>query len=205
MINELAITITATVRQSFVSGSATDGGVTGIVDVGDILRNNASFTWTRSTTSPQPAARTPSRKPWLSPLSSRTLTTASPKSSSACWTATAARGQRLRGHTGTVSEGLAPAASGGKASYFDYSGGAGPLHIEDVQVVLPDDIVEYEFTMKNQGNAYAFDIKVSDLLPPDATVSYLSGTGDFTVGSTPFKRQRNGILSMANYPDTVGG
>ncbi|MDY0177138.1 MAG: DUF11 domain-containing protein, partial [Lentisphaeria bacterium] len=208
MINELVITITATVRQSFVSGSAaTDGGVTGIVDVGDILRNNASFTWNQI--NDQPTASSQNAEPEavaftviepnldnsFAKIIKRVLDSDGSSEVSS-----------LRGHTGTVSEGLAPAASGGKASYFDYSGGAGPLHIEDVQVVLPDDIVEYEFTMKNQGNAYAFDIKVSDLLPPDATVSYLSGTGDFNVGSTPFSNgSANSILSIASSPDTVGG
>jgi uncharacterized repeat protein (TIGR01451 family)/fimbrial isopeptide formation D2 family protein len=196
--NEVVFTITATVDQRFVSASgATDngpfgvGGANGIVDAGDILSNNATFIWNQindvSSASTQNAAPAPVSLTIQEPRVRATtdfkkvITQVLDSDGSTPVTTT-------RGHKGSVSNGGVPAISNGKTSYYKYPvGGGNPTRIDNVQVVLPDDYVEYQITITNSGTARAFDVKISDILPRDSAITYLSGTGVFDVGTSPYQ------------------
>jgi len=212
--NEVVFTIKATVDQRFVSasgatdnGSFGDGGANGIVDAGDILSNNATFTWNQindvASASTQNAAPAPVSLTILEPRIqtadfTKVIKQVLDSDGSSVVTTT-------RGHAGSVSRGLAPKADGGKASYFKYPvGGGNPTRIQNVQVVLPDDYVEYQITVTNSGNARAFDVKISDILPRVDAVTYVSGTGDFAVGALPYQSgTTNSKLTVASSTVTV--
>ncbi|MDQ0289413.1 isopeptide-forming domain-containing fimbrial protein [Oligosphaera ethanolica] len=213
--NEVVFTITATVDQSFISAiGASDngpfgvGGANGIVDAGDIIGNNAAFTWNQLNDEASASTQNAEAavvlltivEPTLNSSFSKDLIRVLDSDGNTNVTTT-------RGHTGTISAELVPAAAGGKASYFRYPlGGGNPTRVDDVQVVLPEDYVEFRITVTNSGNARAFDVKIRDVLPPVAAVDYVSGTGSFAVGAGPYDTGSAGsLLNVASSVVNVAG
>ncbi|MCC5834064.1 MAG: DUF11 domain-containing protein [Opitutales bacterium] len=79
-----------------------------------------------------------------------------------------------------VREGGAVGAAGdprGDDTFYSYDSGSNLTVHEDIEYVLPDDRISYRIELENTGDSPAFNLVLTDVLPPQAVIEYLSGTG----------------------------
>ncbi|MGI5923766.1 MAG: isopeptide-forming domain-containing fimbrial protein, partial [Lentisphaeria bacterium] len=181
---EVVFIIKATVDQKFAGG----GGSNNVAD-GSVINNTATLTWNQADDVTSPSTQD----------HSAALTILEPKIESTGFTKVITQVldsdgttpvTTSRGHDDIVST-VIPKASNGKTSYYKYPvGGGNPVLVDNVQVVLPEDFVEYKITVTNSGTAHAFDVKISDILPRVDAVEYVqpsAGLGPYLVGTLPYQ------------------